>query len=239
MDILNSNEILIEKFDYSQVQNGTIEVDTVSTDGLGGNLTVEKWVFGGGDGCTPQTWRNNFYNQLLISPWACFYISHITALSNTYNIVIPMDNIITGWNRLVTDGKFFPGKWGYQEDGAKYAVKIFNEFTWKSVRYKMLPFTEENRVAALKSGSCYTFGIHYWPEYMKNEQDDWQIQNISGTVGTGGHLVCGIKENNIDDDLGKYAETYHGVAGNTHEIILVNFKLYPKLFMNNLIYFIG
>lgn len=42
MDILNSNEILIEKFDYSQVQNGTIEVDTVSTDGLGGNLTVEK-----------------------------------------------------------------------------------------------------------------------------------------------------------------------------------------------------
>ena len=92
---------------------------------------IEKGIFGGGigGGGSPITWNNIFYNQLLVSPWACFYMANFTALSNMFNVSIPIENILQGWKELVADGKFIPKKGGRMSDGYVYALKIFNEYT--------------------------------------------------------------------------------------------------------------
>jgi hypothetical protein len=237
-EILGENETPIENIDTSDITLGCIEEDPVEE--VAGSLDdIPKGIYGGGPdgGGTPATFHNKFFNQLEISPWSCFYMANWTALCNTFNVYVPMIAIKSGWMDLVSNGKFIPGVGGKMSDGTFYALKHFNLYTGKNVRSVIVPFSEKNRVSALKSGSCFVFGLKYGKTFQKNEQDDGIIQDIAGTSGGQGHLVCGVKENNLGDDLGKYAEQYHGKI--SHDIILLDYAKYPELFMNNLTYFVG
>lgn len=158
-----------------------------------------------------------------------------TALANTYCKDIPQSLIVEGWNDLVANGKFIPNVGGKASDGTFYALKHFNSYFGMNVRSITLPFTMQNIVTALKSGSDFVFGIKYGSAFFKNEQDDGIIQDIENSAGKNGHLVCGIKANTLDDNLFKYAEQYHGVL--EKEIILMMPDEYPEIFQNNLTYF--
>lgn len=238
MELLQ-NETTLKNIDTTQIMCGTIEEDDI--DELSGNSEqLEKWVFWGGEGGggAPITWHNKFFNQLDISPWSCFYMANWTALANTFNVDIPFSIIQEGWNDLVANGGFIPNVGGKASTGTFYALKHFNAFTGKNVQSKTLPFNIQNIVTALKSGSDFVFGLKYGKTFGKNEQDDGIIQNIEGTIGNQGHLVCGNKANTMFDYLVKYAEQYHGAPGITHDIILLDISKYPGLFQNNLTYFI-
>jgi len=235
-EILWQNECKLEDLILpTQFVNGCIEEDTVEI--AGWSSGVEKGIFGGWPegGGSPVTWNNIFFNQLTVSPWSCFYMANFTALANNYQIDIPQSAILEGWQELVDERKFIPNVWGKMTDGTEKAVKIFNNFAGKNVRAIYLPFSIENIVTALKSGSNFVFWLKYWPTFFKNEQDDGIIQNIAGTTGGNGHLVCGIKANTTDDLLFKYAEQYHWEV--KKEIILLDIVKYPELFMNNLAFF--
>lgn len=116
-ECLLEKEYMIDEFDSSDIQNSCIEEDP-QEEVAGSTGAVSVGIFGGGPdgGGTPVTWQNKFFNQLLISPWSCFYMANWTALSNTFNIDIPFSVIQDGWNDLVANGKFIPGVGGKMSD---------------------------------------------------------------------------------------------------------------------------
>lgn len=131
----SSIECTIDELDINAT-NGCIEefpdgIEEESGDIMSGSIDIEKGVFGGGagGGGTPTTFYDHFFNQKEIDDYSCFYVSHYTALSNMYNVEISSSVIKEGWEDLVANGCFTPGRGGYASDGAKYATKHFNKLT--------------------------------------------------------------------------------------------------------------
>jgi hypothetical protein len=115
--------------------------------------TVEKGIF--------KVYNNINYNQKLVDAFSCTLVSAFTALSNSKNIVVPLEVIQEAFKEYASSGKFKAGFGGGLEDGAIFALKHFNLYAKTNVKHKVLPFTIENAVATLKNGFCFTSGIKY------------------------------------------------------------------------------
>lgn len=169
------------------------------------------------------------YNQLEVHRYSCTYVSAVQAVCNFLNRRLTKDQLVEGFKPFMDSGKFNPLLGAKQSDGVFYALQICNSVFGTNVIAECVPFTEDNLIASVKSGSPFITGINYGEGFAKDEQDDGEIDNLC--VGKNRHAICIVKVNTERDFLFKYLENYTGFL--PKDVILCKLpNLRPMFFQN-------
>ena len=193
---------------------------------------IQPWVY--------KAFQDIMYNQLLIDNFSCTYVGSLTAISNYVGKELPLEQMKAGFEEYEKSGLFTPWYGGKGIDGAKFACGAFNNYFGTTISPNTVSLDSDAIFHAISSGSPINAAIQYWPEYFKNEQDDGQVENTTGTIGNKGHWITIVKINTTDPKFIqiKFVENYNGVL--KYQIIFIqDFQQLRSLFMNGGVFYTG
>lgn len=155
------------------------------------------------------------YNQLNLSPWACFYSAPFAAAADCFDLTseqrkLAREVAVRGWEKLKADGKFIEGMGGTMVDGVDYARRAWNEAFPNN---KVISFRTNNGsnefYRALILGWAPVFGYFSSKEKVADVIDDGIVQGDTKDSRTYGHLVRVEQGFRVIDNYptrGKFAE---------------------------------
>lgn len=135
------------------------------------------------------------YNQLNLSPYACFYAASFAACADAYDTKVMDKKLILqvakdGWDKLVKDGKFVEGVGGRLVDGVDGARRCWNSaFPDKKVASYRTECCSLAFWRAVAMNWAPVVGYYASKEKEADILDDGIVQSDVREAQTFGHLV--------------------------------------------------
>lgn len=135
------------------------------------------------------------YNQLNLSPYACFYAASFAAAADCLELT-PYDRSVAlraakeGWEKVIADGKFVEGVGGYLADGVDYARRAWNSaFPEKQVASFRTANGSNEFYRALILNYAPVIGYFASKSIQDDILDDGTVQGDVKDAKSYGHLV--------------------------------------------------